>query len=363
MELSQEARDKLQSQKRSSTIASLLISMLSLILVGLILGFFLLQPHYTEPPVIVTYQSGVDDSATVQEKKVQTNMERKPSAPSSSMARVIAANAVSTVSIPVPDEVITEPSLSFGDGDDFGDGWGDGTGTGGGGASFFQSKVSAERIAFVIDYSASMRGKRDELMRAELSKSIEGLTAGTQYQLIFFAGPGWVAGNEVKSGKGGSTISDGGKKYKWGNRGGAGGFFQEGLKQVSEWLDSSSLNIKKSLKHIASTKLVWGTIWQEPLEMAMSMDPPPQVIFFMTDGAASRAAEAVKSVSKEANQKNIIINTFALMQPSAHKEMGDMTRLTGGEFTIIEADGSPRKVKIKGDGSKLREHNKRMNNR
>ena len=34
-------------------------------------------------------------------------------------------------------------------------------------------------------------------MRDELSRSVKGLPDGTKYQLIFFSGPAWVAGDEV----------------------------------------------------------------------------------------------------------------------------------------------------------------------
>ena len=130
--LSPEAEARLRAQQRNSTISSMLIAILFLVLVGLVLGFFLLKPVVKEPPVIVTYTSNVNDEDTLEEKKAQTNMERKPSSPSSSMTKVIVSSTVSATSIPVPEVDVETPSLDFGDGDDFGSGWGDGTGNGGG---------------------------------------------------------------------------------------------------------------------------------------------------------------------------------------------------------------------------------------
>ena len=49
---------------------------------------------------------------------------RKPSSPSSSMSKVIAANTPSYTAIPVPEETAIEPSIDFGNGREFGDGWG-----------------------------------------------------------------------------------------------------------------------------------------------------------------------------------------------------------------------------------------------
>ena len=81
VELSPEAQERLRQQRRTSTISSFLVSVLSLVLIGLVLGFFLLNPMVKEVPVIVTYQSDSVEDKTLEERKVQTNMERKPSSP------------------------------------------------------------------------------------------------------------------------------------------------------------------------------------------------------------------------------------------------------------------------------------------
>ena len=132
VELSPEALERLRIQRRNSTISSFLVAFLFVVLVGLILGFFLLNPMVKEPPVIVTYQSNAPEDDTLQEKKVQTSQERKPSSPSASMTKVIVSSNVSDMAIPVPEVDVSTPSLDFGDGDEFGSGWGDGSGSGGG---------------------------------------------------------------------------------------------------------------------------------------------------------------------------------------------------------------------------------------
>jgi hypothetical protein len=132
-QLSPEALARLQQQRRNSTISSFVVSILAVVLVALILGIFLLPNIVKETPVIVTYASSLDEETKVEEKKVTTKVMRKPSSPSSSMAKVIAANTQSPTAVPVPDQLTNAPSLDFGDGDDFGAGWGDGDGSGGGG--------------------------------------------------------------------------------------------------------------------------------------------------------------------------------------------------------------------------------------
>ena len=50
-------------------------------------------------------------------------MEKNPAAPSSAMARVIAANTTPPVAVPVPEINIPEVSIEFGGGEGFGAGW------------------------------------------------------------------------------------------------------------------------------------------------------------------------------------------------------------------------------------------------
>lgn len=132
-QLSPEALERLHAQRRNSTISSVVIAALVITLILLVLGFFLLPPLTRESPTIVTYQSNIDDSKELETRKVQTNVQRKPSSPASSMAKVITASAVTDVSVPVPDVDVPIPSMEFGDGNDFGSGWGDGDGADGGG--------------------------------------------------------------------------------------------------------------------------------------------------------------------------------------------------------------------------------------
>ncbi len=87
-----------------------------------------------ESPTIVTYESSTEVEDQLEEKKVSTQVQKKPSAPSSSMTKVIAASSSnSPVSIPVPDVDVTTPIMDFGDGQDFGGGWGSASDFGSGG--------------------------------------------------------------------------------------------------------------------------------------------------------------------------------------------------------------------------------------
>ena len=336
-------------QRRNSSITSLVIAFLIIALIMLILGLILLPSWMKEQPVMVSYQMPTVQDDELQ-KKTFSQVQSKPSAPSAAMTKVIAANTSSPMAIPVPETDVTEPSLDFGSGDDFGAGWdsGSGDGSGGGGASFFNQKVSAGRVVYVIDYSASMRGKREELMRDELSKSVSKLKPGMQYQMIFFAGPAWVAGDEIEFGRGdemGKTSKEAkvetseGKKYTLEKKGG----WKVPTSYNAQWKEATSDNLRESRSVIRKHGLVYGTEWSKPLEMAMEMNPAPQIIFFMTDGTGGTVGK-VKELASKAKRKQIVINSIAMMMPSTADAMGALAYGTGGVFTIIDEKSKAKEV-------------------
>ncbi|MFT5905650.1 MAG: hypothetical protein ACI9E1_001250 [Cryomorphaceae bacterium] len=350
--LSPEAEQKLRNQKRNSTISAIIISLLTCALIVAILFYIALSPLFKNTEEMVTYSSGGESEEPITKPEMTNEVEKKPSSPASSMAKVIAANTPSATAIPVPDVTVVEPSLDFGDGNDFGDGWGSGAGNGsggGGGFSFFNQKVKAERVCYVIDYSGSMSGKKIELLKAELTKSITALPDSVDYQLIFFAGPVWVAGDEVTGSKGKFTIKSNGKDYEWITTGGAHGYQpkDKNKRQHVEWITSSKSQRKKSLEAIQNTKLVYGTIWGHPLEMALAMRPKPDVIFFMTDGSAGNdSLETAKRIGRLGKKEGIMINTIALMLPKAKEAMGEIAKLSSGVFTMVDKDGKAVEQKI-----------------
>lgn len=325
----------------------MVISILIIALIILVLGLFLLPNLLKESPTIVTYKAQSLEEDTLEKKKVNTAVQRKPSAPSSSSAKVIASSAPSDTAIPVVDVMVDSPTVDFGDGQDFGTGWGDGAGfgAGGGGATFFNQSVKADRIAYVIDYSLSMRGAKDKLMRDELTKSISGLSAGTKFQMIFFAGPAWIGGDDASVKESEGTVkAKGGKTYKWTGKG-AHGWTPVGKLQKAEWLDMTGSQMKKSLDIIKESRLIWGTDWRNPLEMAFEMDPTPQIVFFMTDGATGGdMMKLTDSLAAKARRKGIMVNSVALMEPKAEEPMLNLAKKTGGVFTIVNAGGKPREV-------------------
>ena len=343
---SPEAKDALRRQRRSASLSSILIAILTVVLIGLCLALIFLPGYYFETETIVTYNAGLAEEESLKKKQMTRQMTRQPSAPSSSMAKVIASTTPSPTAIPVPDVHVPDPSTGFGSGDDFGEGWGSGSGAGGG-TTFFGQTSTAERIAFVIDYSLSMKGDRVVLMRKELQRSLDKMIPGTKFQMIFFAGPAWVAGNKVTSNRKTAEVKgERGHKFKWKCGGGATNWKPVGKRQTPDWLEATNGQLSKAKKTVRETKLVWGTIWEPPLEMALDMEPPPQVIYFMTDGTAGKASgQTAKTIGARARSKGITINCVAMMEPKAAAAMLEMAKRTDGQFTKVMKGGKVVKVR------------------
>jgi len=130
-ELSPEVLERLHKQRRNSTISSIAIAVLTVALIALIMGIFLLPAIVQEAPTIITYQANLNDDSDPEQKKVQNTIQRKPTPPASSLAKVIVANTASPTSVQVPNVDVTNPSLDFG-AMDLGSNWGGGAGVGGG---------------------------------------------------------------------------------------------------------------------------------------------------------------------------------------------------------------------------------------
>jgi len=275
-------------------------------------------------------------------------------------ARRVAVEGLSEVSMPDPGDSFGQlaslSSLSggggLGGGSGFGHGGGNGNGAGPGsgmgvgglraGAIFFNQKVKADRIAYVIDFSLSMKGKREKLMRQELEKSVRALTPLNHFQLIFFCGPAWIAGDRVEMGMGNhdAVVIHGGQNYDW-ERGKAPGSWEaKGRKYDAEWLTADPAAIEAAAVNIRETRLEYGTHWVAPLELALDMKPAPEVIFFMTDGASPGTTEKdIERIASRARARKTIINTMSLMEPDADAGMKLLAKLARGQFTVIDANG------------------------
>ena len=278
------------------------------------------------------------------------------------VSRVAAKGAVSSFTLPDPESNNTMSKLGTlgaggmqglggsgsggGQGSGIGAGFGSGMGDGmakGAAPVFFGLEMRSSRIAYVIDLSISMRADgRDILMKEELSRSVKGLPDKTKFAVIFFSGPAWVPGDEVVN----NVVKHKGKEYKWTSKS-SWEWVCEGPLMKVDWEESTEAQRKKMVSLIKNQELIGGTDWEAPLMIAMNMDPPPEQIFFMTDGAMENRdmERLVRGLVAKAKSKNIKINTVNMMVPQkdAIEAMDDLASKTGGKFTIVEKGGKVRK--------------------
>ena len=163
---------------------------------------------------------------------------------------------------------------------------------------------------------------------------------------VWGAGKALVAGDEVDWTKKKAIVTGKGRrKYEWKSPGTAHEWDQVGKKEPVEWLSATQGQLSKSRKVIKETRLVWGTRWDNPLQMALDMDPPPQVIYFMTDGVAKGSDRWAREIGARAKSRGVKINCVAMMQPKAHDAMEDLAKRTDGHFTIVMQGGQRKKVR------------------
>lgn len=186
-----------------------------------------------------------------------------------------------------------------------------------------------------------MEGRREELMREELARSVSELPAGVLYQLIFFSGPVWVAGDTVSQRGMSATVTSGRKTFRWASKTNHFGWNSVGDDlQTPVWRHVSTSNIEKSLEDIKTTRLSSGTVWLPPMQMALRMDPPPQVVYFMTDGLAGNDSnEIATEIASLCRDKGVVVNTVSLLEPRARDAMIRMAEQTGGQAAYIDAKG------------------------
>ena len=103
------------------------------------------------------------------------------------------------------------------------------------------------------------------------------------------------------------------------------------------WQTVSKSSVSKFSRYVRDTPYSFGTQWTMPIETALSLSPPPEVIYFMSDGNAKENAAAL---GRMARSKGTVIHTFAMQTTNGSNMFQDLAETTGGEFRIILSDGS-----------------------
>lgn len=349
IEQTAEAKEILRKDKVRTTVSSLIISVLSLAVLGALLALLIIAIPIKTVETIITYEAPLTEETTdTNQPKVEINQQQSPQPPSNSSASANVLTSTSTlndISVPDSESIASFESLEFGESDDFGldASFSESFASE---VSFFGTTSNGNKICYVIDYSQSMSSLgRDNLMRNELKRSMKDIEAGPDFGLIFFADAAWDAGSLVRPSPQNKSVAVrgiNGKTYKWEVSGKS--LLTAGAKQKAAWRSPNRSNINTAIDHITNTPLVTpistvGTQWKQALEAAMNMDPKPNVIIFMTDGNTPNSINIAKEVAKEAKKKDITINTISLIEPEAVEGLKILAKETDGSATLVKEGG------------------------
>jgi hypothetical protein len=208
--------------------------------------------------------------------------------------------------------------------DEIGEGWGDneGDGTGGGGASFFGSYRKGKRVAYVVDFSGSMGSTAEgggtfaQALKKELTTSIGNLSSGMYFTVIFFSSRAW-------------NLTTEGNDYV-GN-----GWHGLGEPPHTNWYPANEGIKKEVIGKINSMPVAGGTMWYPGLKMAMTMNPPPSIVFLLSDGEP-RDGDSISFNMKQLNPGGTPIDTIAFEVPgSPAGRLMEIAKDTGGKFVMV----------------------------
>ncbi|MDB4314441.1 terpene cyclase/mutase family protein [bacterium] len=127
---SADAEQRLKEQRKRETISSLIISFLSITLIGLVLGLVFL-PKITDTQEVMVVYKYEQEKEKKPEPIPKPTVIKKPTPPSSSssVAKVITSVNTADFVVPIVDIDTETPNLEFGESADFGSGWNTGIGS------------------------------------------------------------------------------------------------------------------------------------------------------------------------------------------------------------------------------------------
>ena len=318
----------------------LYISIAAHLLLGLVATIYVVQR--IEAKRKLTFQaaaSGPKQNSRAIEHKIQVK-KTTMSAPAS--AKRITTTAVSArVSIPSMEMPMTSnaaPSRMAGmGGASFGtsmSAMGSGAGSGGGGAGgvpFFGLRLQAKRIAFLLDYSATMGGPFKVTLEDELERSLKALPQGTEVLLMLWAGPAWLYDQ---------TAAQVQKDWKSIN-----GFIWERVgrekTKTPTWVKMDSGSVSNMMKHLRNQKVVFGTNWRGAFDYLSEVKPAPDVICFITDAQDEpRFHEETKRIVERSLAKfapaKPVINCFWIRNREFSSDvLKELARRHGGKVTDV----------------------------
>jgi hypothetical protein len=189
-------------------------------------------------------------------------------------------------------------------------------------ASFFGLSREGKRVAYVVDFSGSMGSTAEgggtfaQALKKELTKSISNLNSGMYFTVIFFSSRAW-------------NLTTEGNDYV-GN-----GWHGLGEPPHTNWYPANEGVKKEVVAKINRMPVNGGTMWYPGLKMAMTMNPPPSIVYLVSDGEP-RDGDAISFNMKQLNPERLPIDTVAFeVQGTAARRLLELSKNTGGQSIAI----------------------------
>ena len=188
-------------------------------------------------------------------------------------------------------------------------GMGVASGGSGGGASFFGITSKGSSFCYIVDVSGSMKNNnRLEFAMTELSNSIKKLPDFAKFYVLFYS---------------------------------------TGVKEPSiqrGWNSARRRTVNKMIEEFGQIRATGGTEPEEAFVKALSLNPLPEVIFFLTDGEISGFTTEDLRRLLPARSK-VVVNTIAFgtkPSPRTTQLLNDFCKMTGGKYRFVSTvGGSP----------------------
>ena len=171
-------------------------------------------------------------------------------------------------------------------------------GSGGGGTSFFGITSSGTRFCYIVDRSSSMGKDNFAKAKAELIASLEKLPDFARFFVLFYS-------------------TD---------------YIEPGMQQG--WNTARRRTVTKMAKEILQMTAHGGTNPLPAFVKAFELKPPPDTIFFLTDGEISPFSNN-KLQEIMPKGKKIVVNTIAFGDDTSQKILQEIANATGGKYNYV----------------------------
>jgi von Willebrand factor type A domain len=148
-------------------------------------------------------------------------------------------------------------------------------------ATFLGTQAEGRRFCIIADASQSMRGAPMDQLKAEILKTLNGLSSTSQFYVIFF------------------NATDIPMPYP-------------------NWLNADKENLEKVRPWVKNMTTVLKTLPQSSFQRAFKLQPKPDVIFFMTDGFLQGKESVTALLGRlNATEPKTQVHTILFSKPKA----------------------------------------------